>query len=223
MIDISEYDESGRDRSPHIVLHDTRTPTLLNKTIMPDTIINDEFFSDRCTSVPFENFAIPAKKQDCKEVFDMTGNVASLHDATNTSAKSASRWTVNCEMPDAHVKDFSPTMRAYQQQVLELGLRIMRLLGRTLDLATPEDGHDALAKSCAAAVCHHRLLHYPPLTDYHKEVSIGAHVDYGFITLLTQDMVGGLQVRFIGKKFCEHDDLKYSVSEWRCALVVGGS
>ena len=49
------------------------------------------------------------------------------------------------------------------------------------------------------AVCHHRILHYPPLqrSDVTKknETSIGAHVDYGFLTLLqVAGTVGGLQV-----------------------------
>ena len=43
-------------------------------------------------------------------------------------------------------------------------------------------------------MCHHRILHYPPLKDFENEISIGAHVDYGFLTILATDMVGGLQV-----------------------------
>lgn len=42
-----------------------------------------------------------------------------------------------------------------------------------------------------------RLLHYPPARDRSQQLSIaaGEHSDYGTITLLFQDMVGGLQVR----------------------------
>lgn len=42
-----------------------------------------------------------------------------------------------------------------------------------------------------------RTLFYPPLTDADKKpgvVRCGAHSDYGTITLLIQDNVGGLEV-----------------------------
>lgn len=42
-----------------------------------------------------------------------------------------------------------------------------------------------------------RLSHYPPCTDQDADVGdgIGAHIDYGFVTILSQDDVGGLEVR----------------------------
>ena len=44
------------------------------------------------------------------------------------------------------------------------------------------------------AVSHHRLLHYPPLQNYTSEISAGAHIDYGLLTILATDAVSGLQV-----------------------------
>merc|ERR1739848_857646 len=43
-------------------------------------------------------------------------------------------------------------------------------------------------------VATNRLLHYYPNTDFSKEIGVGAHTDYGLLTLLKQDNVGGLQV-----------------------------
>ncbi len=43
-----------------------------------------------------------------------------------------------------------------------------------------------------------RIFHYPPLTEQHnKQVlwSVGEHTDYGLLTILRQDDVGGLQVK----------------------------
>merc|ERR1712194_240819 len=112
------------------------------------------------------------------------------------------RWTVDDAARimevESVVPGFGTTMRDYQREVLGLGLNLMSLLGEAMDpeLSSGQD-HQTLRKSCEAAVCHHRVLHYPPLQshDYQQgNVSIGAHVDYGFLTILQQDLVGGLQV-----------------------------
>ncbi|CAD7944105.1 unnamed protein product [Amoebophrya sp. A25] len=149
------------------------------------------------------------KKVDSKEGFDMNGNLAAAVKASNQQSDTAFRWTEDTKMPDEEVPGFSQVMRAYQKQALGLGLRLMDLIGQALDLQDRrppsssaqepsdqniEEEKNILLNSCKDAVCHHRVLHYPPLTDYHREVSIGAHVDYGFLTLLAQDMTGGLQV-----------------------------
>ncbi|OLP97221.1 Gibberellin 2-beta-dioxygenase 4 [Symbiodinium microadriaticum] len=44
-------------------------------------------------------------------------------------------------------------------------------------------------------VATHRLLHYWPLKDYETEIGVGEHTDYGLLTVLKQDLVGGLQVK----------------------------
>lgn len=144
------------------------------------------------------------RKVDCKEGFDMQGGCGGDKSCPDTTAdgtgaapsaepsaapSGAYRWTAHCEMPDEHIEDFSLVMREYQEHCMQLGLQIMTLISKLMG----ENGH-LVRSSCDNAVCHHRILHYPPLTDYHTEVSIGAHVDYGFLTLLVQDMVGGLQV-----------------------------
>ncbi|CAD7963708.1 unnamed protein product [Amoebophrya sp. A120] len=205
---------------------------------------------------PQEQVLPPVARQDCKEGFDMNGNTAGSRSAANLKAASSGRWLEESDMPDKEVPGFTPVMRRYQEQVLDLSLKLMELLGTACDLkvktsvihadrhtrstgglqnnsnradgstsssksrSTPpprfedsqkvlaegdheveqeveDDAHyddQVLRRSCDNAVCHHRILHYPPLQDYHNEVSIGAHVDYGFLTMLAQDMVGGLQV-----------------------------
>ena len=40
-----------------------------------------------------------------------------------------------------------------------------------------------------------RIFRYPPLPDAAKQWSVGEHTDYGLLTILAQDEVGGLEVR----------------------------
>jgi len=132
---------------------------------------------------------VKSVKRDCKEGYDMAATDAIDLSRVATS-KTAYRWLSNMIWPK-EVVDFDDAMLTYQYQVLGLGLKLMEQLGRALDLPDPL----TLLKACEGkSVCTHRVLHYPPLTDYHKEISVGAHIDYGFITILMTDMVGGLQV-----------------------------
>jgi len=75
-----------------------------------------------------------------------------------------------------------------------LAIEILRLYARVLELEDEEfftKNHNEQWHSM-------RFIHYPPLEDFVREDFIGmrtgAHSDYGSITLLVQDDVGGLEV-----------------------------
>jgi isopenicillin N synthase-like dioxygenase len=71
-----------------------------------------------------------------------------------------------------------------------LHLKIMRWIGIGLKLDDP----NYLVDRCNAQHENLRLLHYPPLSQENTEASrANLHTDYGTITLLAQDQVGGLQ------------------------------
>ena len=72
----------------------------------------------------------------------------------------------------------------------------MRLLP-AFSLALGQDA-DFFSRRFAPASTALRLIHYPPTPADRPEDLYGAneHTDYGFMTLLVQDSIGGLQVQF---------------------------
>jgi len=85
---------------------------------------------------------------------------------------------------------FRPAMEAYRAAMLALSARLHRLLA--LELGLEADFFDAHFTRPMSTL---RLLRYPPVAQADAAPGCGAHTDYGNITLLAQDAVGGLEVR----------------------------
>ncbi|EXJ81621.1 hypothetical protein A1O1_07686 [Capronia coronata CBS 617.96] len=80
----------------------------------------------------------------------------------------------------------------YLQTLKTLARDVMRALAAAL--AIGDDYFDQFTETDPVATL--RLIHYPPTpTTSDKERGCGAHRDFGCITLLLQDQVGGLQVQ----------------------------
>ena len=84
---------------------------------------------------------------------------------------------------------FRETMLAYYEACLALGARLHQAFAA--DLGLPLDYFDPTLARPVATV---RLLHYPA-GGSEDAVGAGAHTDYGNLTLLATDDVGGLEVR----------------------------
>ncbi|KAI9929663.1 hypothetical protein ASPWEDRAFT_41116 [Aspergillus wentii DTO 134E9] len=88
-------------------------------------------------------------------------------------------------------EEFRRVVDEYHAVMTGLGEGIMKMIARTLKLE--ENAFDEYCQSPAAIL---RLLHYPSQDPNASELErgIGAHTDFGGITILLQDMTGGLQV-----------------------------
>ncbi|KAG4444306.1 hypothetical protein IFR05_000180 [Cadophora sp. M221] len=88
--------------------------------------------------------------------------------------------------------DFKKTTMDYYQETCKLARDVLKVLALTLEL--PETYFDDFTTGAVATM---RLLHYPPQSaDSDEKLSrgIGAHTDFGAVTLLLQEEVDGLQV-----------------------------
>ncbi|KAL2812183.1 hypothetical protein BJX63DRAFT_421922 [Aspergillus granulosus] len=93
-------------------------------------------------------------------------------------------------VPDAD--EFRATAMEYYHAVYELAKDVLAVLALTLDVG--EDFFDSLTDGGVATM---RMLHYPSQPKDEDEKlnrGIGAHTDFGCVTLLLQDEVDGLQV-----------------------------
>lgn len=92
----------------------------------------------------------------------------------------------------ANLPGFREQMLAYHSAIRPLGDRLLSLIALSLEL--PADWFSPLYDMPNATV---RLIHYPPQPENAEfnQIGAGAHTDWGDLTLLLQDMVGGLEVQ----------------------------
>lgn len=117
----------------------------------------------------------PSAPADLKETFTMRNIVA--------QPPNIERWPS---------KNFRDLMCAFYTNALEASFNLMRAIEESLQL--PRDYFVTTHKGQNITL---RLLYYPAQAQQKPEpgqLGAGAHSDYGFMTLLFQDDVGGLQV-----------------------------
>lgn len=96
------------------------------------------------------------------------------------------------QWPKVLGEEFAHNTMTYYKSTVGLAADLLKVIALSLDL---EEDH--FSKFMEGAVATMRLLHYPPQppdADAKLSRGIGAHTDFGAITLLLQDNVDGLQV-----------------------------
>jgi isopenicillin N synthase-like dioxygenase len=95
------------------------------------------------------------------------------------------------QLPD--LPGFGDAWESYRRAAVEVALRMQRGLALALDLPP------GFFEDQPGETMHHlRMVHYPPiqgLTPEAGQLGCGAHTDYGTLTVVGDDGVGGLQVR----------------------------
>jgi isopenicillin N synthase-like dioxygenase len=128
----------------------------------------------------------PSKPADVKEAFNIGLELAPEDPEllARVPFRSANLWP---QMPG-----FRDTMLDYFDRVWRLGRDLHR--GFAMDLGLAADFFEAKLDKPLATM---RLLHYPPVTAPLSTGQLGAgvHTDYGNVTLLATDEVGGLMVQ----------------------------
>lgn len=100
------------------------------------------------------------------------------------------------------VPGFAACQAAYRDAIIALGRAVAGSLALSLQL-----DEDYFAEALARPNCTVRLLRYPPQQASAKanQLGSGAHTDWGFLTLLAQDGVGGLEVQTVEGRWIRAD------------------
>jgi len=135
----------------------------------------------------------PKNARDLKEGFDLARDLPA--DDVRVLAKKPLHgpnvW------PD-DLPGFRETIEEYYAALTRLAGQLMEAFALSLHL--PQSYFHAMLDEAMGAL---RLLHYPPQPPISDDrvVGTGSHTDYGCLTILAQDAVGGLQVQNAAKEW----------------------
>lgn len=131
----------------------------------------------------FEENLGDGEETDHKESFDLGVDLAVDH----PDVLAGKPFSAPNVWPDTPA--FQNAIGDYHQEMIDLGHRLVRLTA--IGLGLDEDYFDEAMREPVANL---RLLHYPASEKTTDIVGCGPHSDYGFMTVLAQDDVGGLEV-----------------------------
>jgi len=161
-----------------------------------------EFFS-----LPLEEkLKTDARNSPCTRGYETPG-LQTLDDGSPPDLKEG--FLIGCDLDETHPyvqqgiancgpnqwpdqpTDFKQRYEAYVDEMFRIGRHLMALLALSLDL--PED---FFAEGLEEPLFNSRLLRYGPQPEdaAFNQMGAGAHTDWGMITILLQDDIGGLEV-----------------------------
>jgi len=124
-------------------------------------------------------------RKDHKEALDLNGVPWSTPDGGQV----AHDFGMPSRLPESELKGFKEVVEEYNAEMMKMSRRLLSLMAQVL-------GQDAdlFESHLTNPVATQRLLHYWPTEDFNTQIGVGEHTDYGLLTILKQDSVGGLQV-----------------------------
>jgi isopenicillin N synthase-like dioxygenase len=124
-------------------------------------------------------------RKDHKEALDMNGVPWSKPDGGSV----AKIFGMPSRLPEDELEGFKEVVEEYNAEMFKMSRRLLsfmaQVLGQDADLFEPH---------LTNPVATQRLLHYWPTENFNTQIGVGEHTDYGLLTILKQDSVGGLQV-----------------------------
>jgi len=138
------------------------------------------------------SITVPGNPPDVKEVFEFGVDLPSNHPdvLSGKPMHGPNQW------PD--LPGFRAAMEAYYDKVTALGYAL--LPGFALGLDLPEDFFAPFHRNPAILW---RLMRYPPTPQRPGQFGTAPHTDFGTITLLAQDELGGLEVQLRSGEWIE--------------------
>mmetsp|Transcript_30818 Transcript_30818/g.57783 ORF Transcript_30818/g.57783 Transcript_30818/m.57783 type:complete len:429 (+) Transcript_30818:74-1360(+) len=130
--------------------------------------------------------SISKSRKDCKEALDCNG----VPWSRPVGGFIAEIFGQPSQLPtEEELPGLRGVLEEYARHMLRLAKRLLELMALVLNKP-----RDFFEQYLTQPVATHRLLHYWPIKDFSSEIGVGEHTDYGLLTILKQDMVGGLQV-----------------------------
>jgi len=124
-------------------------------------------------------------RKDHKEALDLNGVPWSTPDGGQV----AKEFGMPSRLPADELKGFKEVVEEYNAEMIKMSKRLLSLMAQVL--GQDADLFDAHLTNPVAT---QRLLHYWPTENFNTQIGVGEHTDYGLLTILKQDSVGGLQV-----------------------------